>query len=64
MKNYKITSVEGGDHARRLLGDAAVPDVEKAVGTTVRLDLNDDQERALIAAGWLEHDKKEKEATK
>ena len=46
MKTYKVASEEGAQRYGRELGDK------------VDLELDADQERALIAAGWLEHDKK------
>jgi len=57
LATYKIGSQEGADFAAGA-GTAA------EVGDTVDLKLEADQERALIAAGWLEHDKSKKEANK
>jgi hypothetical protein len=51
MKTYTIASVEGAER----FGVPASPDDEALkVGDDVSLDLSDDQERALFAAGWLE----------
>ena len=58
MATYKIGSQEGADWASALGGGP------KEVGETVEHVLTPDQERALIAAGWLEHDKSKKEANK
>jgi hypothetical protein len=60
MAKYTIASLEGIDYARSKLGDVAVVDV----GETVELKLTADQERALLAAGWLEEQTKPKEAKK
>lgn len=50
-KTYKVTSEEG---TARYGAD---------VGETVTLDLEDGEETAVVAAGWLEHTtKKAKEA--
>jgi hypothetical protein len=46
MKSYVIASEEG---AQRYGAEQ---------GSAVDLDLNDDEERAVIAAGWLDHGKK------
>lgn len=50
MATYKVASPEGAERYGR------------EVGETVDLDLTKDQERALIAAGWVEPEKKAKEA--
>lgn len=55
MTSYKVASQEGADFA----GNPAAP-VE--VGATVDLDLDKEQERAVLAAGWLEETKKKKES--
>lgn len=53
MKTYTVTSEEG---AVRYGAE---------VGKTVELKLGEDEERAVIAAGWLDHDnKKPKEANR
>jgi hypothetical protein len=53
LKSYTIASLEG---AQRYGGE---------LGDKVELALDADQERALLAAGWLEeHDKSKKEANK
>lgn len=49
---YVVSAPEGVDFVAGQTGET------KEVGDTVELDLKADQERALIAAGWLEHDKK------
>jgi hypothetical protein len=46
MKTYKIASEEGAQRYAREVGDE------------VELELNPDEERALIAAAWLEPSKK------
>lgn len=50
MAAYTIASQEGADHYGAEVGD------------NVDLDLNPDEERAVIAAGWLEVTKQAKEA--
>jgi hypothetical protein len=45
-KSYKVASEEGAER------------YHEEVGTVVELDLADVEEQAVIAAGWLEHDKK------
>ena len=59
-KSYNIGSQEGADW----LLDPAQPEVYYAVGDAVELELEKEQEQALIAAGWLEEApvKKGKEA--
>lgn len=49
-KAYKVVSDEG---AQRYGAE---------VGTVVELDLDKHEEQAVVAAGWLEHDKQPKEA--
>jgi len=49
-RKYKVTSPEGSAYAG----------VEE--GEEVTLELDDERELALIAAGWLEHAQKPKEA--
>ena len=51
-KAYKVATQEGVDFVATHAQEAA------EVGDTVELDLRADQERALVAAGWLEPDKK------
>jgi hypothetical protein len=46
MANYKVASEEGKEQFQAEIGDK------------VELKLTEDEERALVAAGWLEHDKK------
>jgi len=46
MASYKVASEEGKEQ------------FHEEVGEKVELTLTEDEERALIAAGWLEHDKK------
>lgn len=53
-KAYLVSSEEGAVFARRTTG--ATPEL----GDEVKLDLEDGDEAALIAAGWLEHKPKEK----
>ena len=58
MKTYTISSPEGQER----YGAPADPDgAALHVGDDVSLDLTEDQERALVAAGWLTP-KKTKEA--
>ena len=58
MGSYTIASQEGADlHAQRK-GEAA------EVGDTVELTLTADEERAVVAAGWLTPNEKPKEAKK
>ena len=52
MSSFKIASLEG---AQRYGGE---------VGDTVELKLEAEEEQAVVAAGWLEPNKKPKEATK
>lgn len=53
MKTYKVASEEGAQRYGAELGDS------------VDLRLAEEEESAVIAAGWLEHDnKKAKEASK
>ncbi len=56
-KNYVVSSPEGANFARD--GETGIAPDE---GTTVTLELPEETETALLAAGWLEHDKKPKEA--
>lgn len=53
MARYTITSPEGASFAAGLLA------AEAEVDSTVELTLDADQERAVIAAGWIDHAKKE-----
>lgn len=55
-KSYLVSSQEGADFARRHDG------IEAEVGDEVKLELEDGQELALVAAGWLENKQKEKKA--
>lgn len=52
MGSYTIASQEGADFHLQRNG------VEAEVGDTVDLKLNADEERAVVAAGWLEPAKK------
>lgn len=52
---YVISAPEGVDFVGAQVG------VQHELGDQVELDLRADQQRALIAAGWLEHDEKKKE---
>lgn len=49
---YTIGTQEGADFAAAQTGQ------QREVGDKVELDLQADQERAVLAAGWLEPDKK------
>lgn len=49
-KRYKIASEEGAQRYQAELGEV------------VELDLDQYEELAVVAAGWLEHDKQSKEA--
>jgi transcription elongation GreA/GreB family factor len=51
-RKYTVSSPEG----------AAFTGAEE--GEEVTLELDEERETALVAAGWLEHDKKAKEASK
>lgn len=53
MKNY-LLSQEGADYYNR----THAPETPAEAGQVVSLELTDEQERALIAAGWLEVSKK------
>lgn len=50
MKRYKVTSEQGAER------------YGAEVGEVVELDLDKYEEQAVVAAGWLEHDKPSKEA--
>ena len=43
MKSYKIASPEAAERYKA------------EVGAKVELEINEEEERAVIAAGWLEH---------
>ena len=51
-KKYTVSSPEGAEYAG----------VEQ--GETVTLDLSEREETAVIAAGWISHETKPKEASK
>lgn len=53
MKTYEITSVEGQEFA-------ATGGILPEIGAEVELDLEPDQETALVAAGWLSEPAKKK----
>jgi hypothetical protein len=52
MSKYVIASEEGAQRYGAEVGDS------------VDLKLEAEEERAVVAAGWLEHDKKAKEGSK
>lgn len=52
MATYKIGTKEGADFAAAQTGQPYELD------DVVELDLTKDQDRAVVAAGWLEPDKK------
>lgn len=47
MSKYRVASQAGAEWL-------STPEKEVAVGDEVELTLDDEQERAVIAAGWLE----------
>lgn len=50
-KDYEITSDEGAVFARGQIEDVEAPMPE--VGETYELEVDQHQEKALIAAGWI-----------
>lgn len=56
-KSYEITSEEGRTYYKSLF---PYEETELELGDSVELALEDHQERALIAAGWLSEPAKKK----
>lgn len=53
-KKYRVGSPEGAAWAAQTLGREVEQD------ESIELEINEDIERAVIAAGWLEHETKSK----